>query len=261
MQEQIINFDKIDKMLLQYNNSQDLKEKRNLENEIIVEALPLVRKISSYLAKRSTDPIEDILQVGILGLIKSVKMFDITKSPNFKTYATYFITGEIRHYLRDKVSIIKAPREIYELAYKVNKVIQDIKDADGEIPSEEKIASELNTPVDKIREVIEVEKRRHVISLEQIISYMDSDAQSLSDKIPNENYSTALEYQENRIMIKSAINKLDEDLKEIIEMNFFKDISQTKISEILGISQMQVSRKIKRALKKLFEIINEGTEK
>lgn len=247
-------------MLLQYKNSQDLKEKRNLENEIIVEALPLVRKIASYLAKRSTDPIEDILQVGILGLIKSVKMFDISKSPNFKTYATYFITGEIRHYLRDKVAIIKAPREIYELAYKVNKVIQDIKEADGEIPSEEKIASELKTPVDKIREVIEVEKRRHVISLEQIISYMDSDALSLSDKIPNENYSTALEYQENRIMIKSAINKLDEDLKEIIEMNFFKDISQTKISEILGISQMQVSRKIKRALKQLFEIINEDKE-
>ena len=258
MQEQFIDFGKIDEMLLQLKNLQDLKEKRNLENKIIVEALPLVKKISYYLARRSSDPIEDILQVGILGLIKSVKMFDPIKSPNFKTYATYFITGEIRHYLRDKVSIIKAPREIYELAYRVNKVIQEMKESGGEIPSEEKIASHLNTPVDKIREVIEVEKRRHVISLEQIISYMDSDTQSLSDKIPDDNYSCAPEYQENRIMIQSAVDKLDDDLKEIIEMNFFQDISQAKISEMLGISQMQVSRKIKKALEKIFEIINES---
>ena len=167
--------DKIDAMLLRYKNLTDFKEKKSLENEIIVEALPLVRKISSHLARRSTDPIEDILQVGILGLIKSVKMFDISKSQSFRTYATYFITGEIRHYLRDKVAIIKAPREIYELAYRVHKVVQELKETDGEIPSEEKIASELNTHVDKVREVIEVEKRRHVLSLEQIISYMDSE--------------------------------------------------------------------------------------
>ena len=258
MQEQLIDFDKIDAMLLRYKNLSDSKEKRGLENEIIVEALPLVKKISSHLARRSTDPIEDILQVGIFGLIKAVKMFDISKSQSFKTYATYFITGEIRHYLRDKVSIIKAPREIYELAYRVHKVIHELKETDGEFPSEDKIAVELNTPVDKIREVIEVEKRRHVISLEQIISYMDSDAQTLADKIPNENYSSAIEYQENKIMIQDAVNKLEDDLKEIIEMNFFQDMSQTKIAEIMGISQMQVSRKIKRALKQLFEIINEG---
>ena len=185
-------------------------------------------------------------------------MFDISKSQSFRTYATYFITGEIRHYLRDKVSIIKAPREIYELAYRVHKIIHELKESDGEFPSEEKIASELNTQVDKVREVIEVEKRRHVLSLEQIISYMDSDSQSLADKISNDNYSSAIEYQENKIMMQEAVNQLDDDLKQIIEMNFFHDISQTKIAEMLGISQMQVSRKIKRALKQLFEIINEG---
>lgn len=260
MQEQFIDFEKIDKMLIEHKNSQDDKIRKNLENDIIAEAIPLVRKIASHLARRSTDPIEDILQVGILGLIKAVKMFDHSKSSNFKTYATYFITGEIRHYLRDKASVIKAPREIYELAYRVNKIIQELKDADGEFPSENEIAMELNTPVEKVREVIEVEKRRHVISLEQIMSYMDSDSQSLADKIPNENYSTAQEYQENKIMIKSAIKRLPDDLREVINLNFFQDISQTKISEILGISQMQVSRKIKRALKQLFEIISERQE-
>ena len=260
MREQFIDFEKIDKMIIEYAHSQEEKEKKNIENDIIVEAIPLVRKIASHLARRSTDPVEDILQVGILGLIKAVKMFDPEKSNNFKTYATYFITGEIRHYLRDKVSVIKAPREIYELAYRVNKVIQEIRDSGGELPSEKELASELKTPVDKIREVIDVEKRRHILSLEQISSYLDTDYIPFTDKIPNENYSNAQEYQENKILINSAVNKLPPDLKEIIEMNFFQDISQRKISEILGISQMQVSRKIKRALQELFEIINKRQE-
>lgn len=260
MQEQEINFEQIKNWLSEYSQAKDAVHKNELENEIIIEALPLVRKISSHLARRSTDPTEDILQVGILGLIKAVKMFDSSVSNNFKTYATYFITGEIRHYLRDKASMIKAPREIYELAYRVNKMISELKDEDGNIPSEAEIANILKTPVCKIREVMDVERRRHVMSLDQILSYTDSDGQTLSEKIPNNNYSTLAEYQENKIMIMEALSKLDDNLQEVIRLNFFQDISQTKIAEMLGISQMQVSRRIKKALKKLFAIINEEQE-
>lgn len=260
MQDFEINFEQINIWLAEYCQTQDTVRKSELENEIIIEAIPLVKKISSHLARRSTDPTEDILQVGILGLIKAVKMFDSKVSNNFKTYATYFITGEIRHYLRDKASIIKAPREIYELAYRVNKLMSELKDKDGNIPSESEIADVLKAPVGKIREVMDVERRRHVMSLDQILSYTDADGQTLSEKIPNNNYSSLTEHQENKIMITEALAKLDEDLQEVIKLNFFQDISQTKIAEKLGISQMQVSRKIKRALKKLFLIINEEQE-
>lgn len=260
MQDLEINFEQINIWLAEYCQTQNVAHKNELENEIITEAIPLVRKISSHLARRSTDPTEDILQVGILGLIKAVKMFDSKVSNNFKTYATYFITGEIRHYLRDKASMIKAPREIYELAYRVNKLMSELKDEEGNIPSESEIADVLKTPVGKIREVMDVERRRHVMSLDQILSYTDADGQTLSEKIPNNNYSSMSEYQENKIMIKEALTKLDDDLQEVIKLNFFQDISQTKIAEMLGISQMQVSRKIKKALKKLFSIINEEQE-
>lgn len=260
MAEQDIDYEKIKEYLKKLKQSDTPKEIKNFQNEIITEAVPLVRKIASNLARRSTDPIEDILQVGILGLIKAVKMFDFSVSTNFKTYATYFITGEIRHYLRDKASIIKAPREIYELAYRVNKLMNEFKDSDGNLPSEKEIADELKTPVGKIREVIDIERRRHVMSLDQILSYTDSDGQALSEKIPNDSYNTLSEYQENKIMLKEALNKLEPSLKEVIDLNFFQDISQTKIAEKLGISQMQVSRRIKKALKELFEIINEGQD-
>ncbi len=260
MQKEEINFEKIKFWLEQCKTIPDSVKKRKLENEIIIEAIPLVKKISSHLARRSNDPTEDILQVGILGLIKAVKMFDSSVSNNFKTYATYFITGEIRHYLRDKASMIKAPREIYELAYRVNKFISEFLDEEGNLPSEKEIADVLNTPVGKIREVIDVERRRHVMSLDQILSYTDSEGQSLSEKIPNNNYSSLSEYQENKIMLTEALSKLDDNLKQVIQLNFFEDISQTKIAELLGISQMQVSRRIKKALKKLFAIINEEQE-
>lgn len=260
MQEQDIDFEKIYFNLTQISQVDSDAEKDKLRNEVVIEAIPLVKKIALHLARRSTDPLEDILQVGILGLIKAVKMFNTSVSTNFKTYATYFITGEIRHYLRDKASMIKAPREIYELAYRVNKIMKEMQDSDGEIPTEKELAEELKTPVGKIREVMDVERRRYVMSLDQILSYTDSDGQTLSEKIPNTNYSSLTEYQENKIMIKEALEKLDNDLKEIIKMNFLQDISQTKIAEMLGISQMQVSRKIKKALNQLFTIINEEQE-
>lgn len=260
MSEQYIDFEKITEYLQKMKQIENVAQKTEIENEVIIEAIPLVRKIASHLARRSTDPTEDILQVGILGLIKAVKMFDFNVSTNFKTYATYFITGEIRHYLRDKASMIKAPREIYELTYRVNKLMQEFKDSEGTIPSESTIAKELQTPVTKIREVMDVERRRHVMSLDQILSYTDSEGQALADKIPNSKYSSLTEYQENKIMITEAIKKLDDDLREVITLNFFQDISQTKIAEMLGISQMQVSRRIKKALKNLFTIINEEQE-
>ena len=260
MSEQNIDLKKINVCLQKLEQADNNVKKSALENEIITESVPLVKKIALHLARRSTDPVEDILQVGLLGLIKAVKMFDPKISTNFKTYATYFITGEIRHYLRDKASMIKAPREIYELAYRVNKIMNEVKDSGGEFPSESELATELNTPVGKIREVMDIERRRHVISLDQILSYTDSEGQSLSEKIPNNKYSTMTEYQENKIMITEALEKLDPDLKEIIMLNFFQDISQTKIAEMMGISQMQVSRKIKKALQQLFTIINEEQE-
>ncbi|MBQ2645137.1 sigma-70 family RNA polymerase sigma factor [bacterium] len=257
MAEQDIDFEKIKINLLKLKNVNNNAEKLKLENEIIVEAVPLVRKIASHLARRSTDPIEDILQIGLLGLMKAVKLFDFKVSSNFKTYATYFITGEIRHYLRDKVSMIKVPREIYELTYRVNKIIKEFQESGEIFPSEKEIAKELDTPVNKIREVMDIERRKHIVSLDQILSYIDADGQSLSEKIPNTKYFSQEEYQENRIFVKEAIEKLDDNLKEVIKLNFIQDISQTKIAEMLGISQMQVSRRIKKALQKLFTILNE----
>ena len=257
MADYTINYDEIAEWLKLYKNTEDEKTKKHLQNVIALAAMPLVKKISRGLARRNTDPVEDIIQVGSVGLVKAIQLYNPKVSENFKTYATYLITGEIRHYLRDKVAMIKAPREIYELAYRVNKVMQKLKDDQGNEPSETVLAEELGTSVGKIKEVIDVERRKQTISLDQVISTGNDESLSLFDKISDDNHYNLESFQEDKILIKDAINKLDVKLQEVVIMNYFDDMSQTQIASVLGISQMQVSRRLKKALSVLFTILSE----
>ena len=188
MADYTINYEEIAGYLKEYKQAKTEKQKYDLQNIIVLAAMPLVKKIARGLARRNTDPVEDIIQVGCVGLVKAIQLYNPQVSENFKTYATYLITGEIRHYLRDKVSMIKAPREIYELAYRVNKLMQKMKDAEGKEPSEVILAEELGTSVGKIKEVIDVERRKQTISLDQIITTGTDESLSLFDKIADDNH-------------------------------------------------------------------------
>ncbi|MCD7740012.1 MAG: sigma-70 family RNA polymerase sigma factor [Candidatus Gastranaerophilales bacterium] len=257
MADYTINYEEITEYLKLYKSTQDAKHKKHLQDIIAFAAMPLVKKIARGLARRNTDPVEDIIQVGSVGLVKAIQLYNPKVSENFKTYATYLITGEIRHYLRDKVSMIKAPREIYELAYRVNKLMQKLKDDQGNEPSEIVLAEELGTSVCKIKEVIDVERRKQTISLDQIINTGSDESLSLFDKIADDNHYNLESFQEDKILINGAISKLEEKLQEVIIMNYFEDMSQTQIASKLGISQMQVSRRLKKALNKLLIILSE----
>ncbi len=257
MAEYNVNYDEIAEYLKLYKAADDEKEKKHLQNIIALAAMPLVKKIGRGLARRNTDPVEDIIQVGSVGLVKAIQLYNPKVSENFKTYATYLITGEIRHYLRDKVAMIKAPREIYELAYRVNKVMQKLKDEQGNEPSEAIIAEELGTSVGKVKEVIDVERRKQTISLDQIISTGNDESLSLFDKIADDNHYNLESFHEDKILLNDAIKKLDVKLQEVIVLNYFEDMSQTQIALKLGISQMQVSRRLKKALQNLLQILSE----
>ena len=257
MADYTINYEEIGEWLKLYKAAKDEKEKKHLQNIIALAAMPLVKKISRGLARRNTDPVEDIIQVGSVGLVKAIQLYNPKVSENFKTYATYLITGEIRHYLRDKVSMIKAPREIYELAYRVNKLMQKLKDEEGNEPSEKVLADELGTSVGKIKEVIDVERRKQTLSLDQYINTNNDESLSLFDKIADDNHYNLETFQEDKILINDAISKLDEKLQEVVIMNYFDDMSQTQIAAKLGISQMQVSRRLKKALNSLLQILSE----
>ncbi|MCQ2789404.1 MAG: sigma-70 family RNA polymerase sigma factor [bacterium] len=253
------NFNQIQEWLVDFSKTEDAKVKKQLQDLIVVAAMPFVKRIACGLARRSTDPIDDLIQVGSIGLIKAINLFNPNVGTKFKTYATYLITGEIRHYLRDKASMIKAPREIQELAYRINCVIKKFSEK-GIDATSELIAEEMALPIEKVNNIIEIDRRKSTISLDQTMSYEDDDATSLADKIPSGDYQEFLTSYEEKIMLTKAISKLKPKLKEVIELNYYEDLNQRQIAERLNISQMQVSRRLKQALSDMYDIITKTKE-
>lgn len=247
-------FEELDALLVSFKNTKDEKKKRMLHLKIVEESMDLVKKIANTIALQSGISNEDLIQVGSLGLIKAIEFYRLDMNTKFKTYATYFIKGEIKHYLRDKASIIKAPRELQELMFKINSAKKKLYETGNEDPTPEQIAEYLDLPVSKINEVIEIERCKSTLSLDQSFMQEDEDI-SLLDKIPANDYQEFMNSYENKIMLASTIKRLPPDLREIIELSYYQDLNQREISEKMNMSQMQVSRRLKKALSKMYELI------
>lgn len=248
--------EEIETRIDEFKNTKDPEVKARLKNLIVLYYLPLVKKIAYGLARRSNDPIEDIIQVGSLGLLKAVGQFDKNYGASFKTYATYLITGEIRHYLRDKTAMIKAPRELQELSIRMNNLFERLKNSLGRNPSELEIAEELQLSVNRINEVVEADRRKQFVSLDQATFNNSDYNRSIIDELVDNKYLEYQKFQEDRIMLYDAVEMLPEQLKEVVKLSFFEDLNQHEIAKQIGISQMQVSRRIKKAVTRLFTIIS-----
>ena len=219
--------------LREYKETEDESTKKKLRGLIVLAYMPLVKKVARGFARRSTDPVEDITQVGSMGLIKAIDLFKSDISSNFKTYATYLITGEIRHYLRDKTAIIRAPREIKELSYRVHKLTLELTERLGCQPTDEQIAQALQMPAKKIEEVIELERRTTTISIDQMSSEENGQT-PLMEKIADDKDEKHINSFENRLILEDAIKKLPIEDQQIVTLNFFEDLSQREISEKLN---------------------------
>lgn len=250
------NFAQIHEWLLTYKQSSDQKLKKQLQNLIVVASMPFVKRIAYGLARRATDPVDDLIQVGAVGLMKAIELYNPEISTKFKTYATYLITGEIRHYLRDKASMIKAPREIQELAFRISCVVRQLTEEGFEEPTSEQVAEVMSLPVTRVNDIIEVDRRKSTLSLDQTV--LEDENMSLGDKIPSGDYQEFINAYEEKIMLSNAIEQLEPKLKEVIKLNYYDDYNQREIAEVLNISQMQVSRRLKKALNAMYDIITKN---
>ena len=212
---------RVNQWLQEYKETNDDATKKHLRELIVLAYMPLVKKVSRSLARRSTDPIEDITQVGALGLIKSIDLFKPEISSNFKTYATYLITGEIRHYLRDKSTIIRAPREIKELSYRVHKITLELTEKLGTTPSDKELAQALQMSEKKIEEVFELDRRTTAISIDQIVGNEDTSNATLSDRLVDESQKEIIVGLENRLILNDDIKILENEKQQIIILNYF----------------------------------------
>ena len=244
----------IDELMLEYMKCTDDKEKTKLHEEIVEMEMELVKKIANPIAFQTGTSYEDLIQVGALGLMKAIDSYSPDRNAKFSTYASYYIKGELKHYVRDKIALIKTPRKVQERIVKVYNAIKELNSNGICEPSTKEIADYIDTTPDKVDEVLKIDKYKFTLSLDQT-NTSDEDDSPLLEKIPSEDYQDSQNIYETKLLIERAINQLKPELKKVLELSFFEELNQREIAEQLNISQMQVSRKIKKALNEMYELI------
>lgn len=194
--------------------------------------------------------VDDLFQVGCIGLMKAIDNFDLNQNVKFSTYAVPMIIGEIRRYLRDN-NPIRVSRSLRDVAYKALQVRDVLVNKNSREPSINEIASEMNVPREEI--VFALDAIQEPISLFEPIYHDGGDPIFVMDQISDEKNQDESWLQ--GISIKEAMQKLNEREKRILNMRFFEGKTQMEVAQEIGISQAQVSRLEKAALKHMRKYI------
>ena len=225
----------------------------DVRDQLIVSHLNLVRFLASKFKNRG-EPLDDLIQVGTIGLIKAIDRFDPSRGLEFTTYATPTILGEIKRHFRDKGWSVRVPRRLQELSAKVNQANDELTNELSRSPSVEEIAKRVGASVDDVLEAMESSSAYSSVPLEGGGSSDDDDAPSVIDHYATEDEDLAA--SDDRIVLEDAIRDFSPREKDVIRMRFFEGMTQVEIAQRLGISQVQVSRLLRRTLKKVQDKID-----
>ena len=196
---------------------------------------------------------EDLFQIGSIGLLKAVDKFDPAFEVKFSTYAIPMILGELKRFFRDD-GMIKVSRSIKEIQHRVYLAREKIEKELGREPSLKEIAEMLEMPPEEV--AMTMDSAAEVESLYRTVYQSEGTDISLIDKIPEK--ENAEEHLLNRIFLEEILGKLESSDRKLLYMRYFQDQTQTQIAEQLGVSQVQVSRMEKRILKKLRSLYRDG---
>ena len=221
--------------------------------KLVMSHLNLVRFIANKFKNRG-EPIDDLIQVGYLGLLKAIDRFDPSRGLEFTTFATPTIMGEIKRHFRDKGWSLRVPRRLQELSAKVNQATDTLTSQLQRSPTIAEIADYLDATVDEVLEAMESSSAYSSVSLEAPSGADDDDTPSVIDRYATEDSDLA--FTDDRIIIEEALASFSPREREVIEMRFLKGMTQIEIAEKLGISQVQVSRLLRRTLKKIQDKID-----
>jgi RNA polymerase sigma-B factor len=229
-----------------------------LREQLIMAHMNLVRYLARKFANRG-EPLEDLIQVGTIGLINAIDRFDPERGIRFATYATPTIVGEIRRHFRDKGWAVKVPRRLQELSLAASKAIEELTQRLDRAPTAKEIADRLGVDENQALEAIELGELYELPSLDRELGE-DSDESSavLADYIGQ--VDIELERFERRARLAQALSELPERERRIIQLRFLQNLSQTEVARRLKISQMHVSRLQHRALQRLRELVREDAD-
>ena len=220
-----------------YHRDGNLEARRML----IERMMPLVRHIARRYADRG-EPLDDLVQVGAVGLIKAVDRFDVERGVKLSTFAAPNIAGEIKHHFRDRGWSVRVPRDIQELNAKLTQAVDRLTTKLGRSPTVKELAEAVKATEEQVLDAMQGAQSYSTVSFEEPIGENRTALELLGEE--DEEYLTA----ERRVLLANGMRILAEREQTIMRLRFFDGLTQREIAEKVGISQMHVSRLIRRSL-------------
>jgi len=223
--------------------------------ELIRRYLPLVRSLARRFAGRG-QPVEDLVQVGAIGLIKAIDRFDLGRGVELSTYATPTILGEIKRYFRDKGWAVKVPRAMQDLGARLNRAIDDLGSELNRSPTIAELAEAVSASEEEVVEALESLRAQSSVSLFATGNAENEESGELLDYLGAD--EEAYETFERRGWLAPAMARLEPRERLILHLRFYEGLTQTEIAARVGISQMHVSRLIRKSLESLYRYMTES---
>ena len=247
-------YELISEWLHDYRCAANSHDKAKAKALVVSRMLPIVKRIARTIARRSYDPIDDLIQAGSVGLLKAIDSFSPEINDNFKYYAGSLIIGEMKHYIRDKMNTIKVPRHIQELSFRINSFISTLTADELNDLTNEYVAEALNVSTKDVDFAMQADRRKTTVSLEEVYK-TDSNNMGYEEVIASENYKQKADLEDARLIIELVIVRLPKEYRKMVELYYYNDLSQKEIADKMEMSPMQVSRKLKKAFELLHEMI------
>ncbi|WP_181807047.1 RNA polymerase sigma factor SigF [Streptomyces shenzhenensis] len=220
-------------------------------NTLIEMNMSLVRFAAGRFRSREPEEMEDIVQVGMIGLIKAIDRFELSREVEFTSFAVPYIVGEIKRFFRDTTWAVHVPRRLQEARVQLARATDELRSRLGRTPTVKELSDLMSLPEDEVREARLAANGYNSSSLDATISNSEDGESALQDFIGTED--TALELVEDFHTLAPLIAELPERDRQIIHLRFVEELTQAQIGERLGVSQMHVSRLLSRTLARLRE--------
>jgi RNA polymerase sigma-B factor len=243
-----------DKLLLRrYHEQGDLQAREQL----IEQYMSLVRSLARRYSYRG-EQLEDLVQIGAIGLIKAIDRFDLERGVELTTYATPNIIGEIKRHFRDKGWSVRVPRGLQELNVQLSRLVEQLTVQLGRSPTIPELAQAAGAQEEEVLEALESGRAYSSLSLSAGAGGDGEDGLDPLESIGTEEHQ--YEVSEDRAVLAPGFKALDERERWILQLRFFEGLTQSQIAQQVGISQMHVSRLIRRSLEKIREAIDADDE-
>jgi RNA polymerase sigma-B factor len=243
-----------DKILLRrYHEDGDLQAREQL----IEQYMSLVRSLARRYSYRG-EQLEDLVQIGAIGLIKAIDRFDLDRGVELTTYATPNIIGEIKRHFRDKGWSVRVPRGLQELNVQLSRLVEQLTVQLSRSPTIPELAKAAGVEEEQVLEALESGRAYTSLSLSVGGGGGDDDDLDPLESLGTEEHQ--YEVSEDRAVLAPGFKALDERERKILQLRFFEGLTQSQIAQQVGISQMHVSRLIRRSLEKIRETIAEDEE-